>query len=61
MAKKLQKARLVVADGADFNNHVTNIDIPLNYEGLTEATLKIVGVSIDVDPDTREIVVTVGA
>jgi len=60
MAKRIQKARLVVAKGVDFNNHVTDISIPLNYEGLTEITLKIVGVQIDVDPDTREIRILVG-
>lgn len=60
MAKRVQKARLVVAKGVDFNNHVTDISIPLNHEGLTEITLKIVGVQIDVDPDTREIRILVG-
>lgn len=60
MAKRIQRARLVVAKGVDFNNHMTDINIPLNYEGLTEVTLKIVGVQIDVDPDTREIKILVG-
>lgn len=60
MAKKIQRAKLVIAEGCDLNNYATDVQIPLNHEGLVEVTVKFTGAALDVDPDTRQIVVTLG-
>lgn len=63
MAKKIQRARLVIDDGTpdgiDLSNYTTGINIPLTDVGLTDITVEFRGVQLDVDPDTRQITVTI--
>lgn len=60
MAKRVQRARLVVPEGVDLNTHVTNVSIPLDGAGLSEVTLTVLGVRLDTDPETGLITITLG-
>jgi hypothetical protein len=61
MAKRAaQRVRLVLADGTDLSSLITQVDIPVNHEGVTSVTAKFVGVTLDVDPETRQITITAG-
>ncbi len=58
MAKCFQRAR-VILDGTDVSHLVTVANFEISGAGLTEVTVKLVGVTVDVDPETKLITVEV--